>query len=411
MIQNKLLIFLLILISVSSLAQNNSSSSYSRFGIGILNSKADATNAGMGFAGLALGSKGYLNTLNSASYSALDSAKFVFNIQGKMSFADYQTSTDQQSNFDANVESLSIGFRAGKNWGMGFSLAPYSSIGYSISGEKYILGTMDKYPVELIGEGGISQLSWTNGFQVAKGLSLGLNTSYLWGSTDVIEVSEYPAIIGETIYNKRTYQVSSLLFDFGLQYRQAIGRNSFSIGGTFSLSSELDTYFEHKIYNDYSSDLSSSKTNSDNLLIPLQYQAGMAFQTHSGITIAGDYRFGQWHESELSITNGEVRDTHGASFGVQYASPRYHRNFFKRLQYRLGVFYNQQYLTIQGNNIDSKGVTAGLTIPMRDGSRINIAYEYDTRGTINAGLVEENYNTIRLGLTFNENWFQKRKFD
>jgi len=393
------------------MAQNNTSSTYSRFGLGVLEMRADATNAGMGYAGVALGSEGYLNTINAASYSAIDSTRFLFNIQGALSFANYQTNTDEQKNVDANLESIGFGFKAGKNWGMGFSLSPYSSIGYSIMGDKYILGTTNKYPVEYIGEGGLSQLSWYNGFQLFKGFSVGINTSYLWGSTDIIEISYYPSIIGETIYNERNYHASTLLIEYGFQYHQPIGQSMLSLGATANFSTEMNTYFEHRIYNDYSSNLSSIKENTDNLFIPNNYKVGAAFQSSKGWLVAADYRYGNWTASDISISSGTVRDTHGGSIGLQYAAPRYHRSLFKRMQYRVGAFYNQQYLTIQGQDIDEKGITAGLTIPMRDGSLINFGYEYKVAGTTTYGLIEERYNTITLGLTFNENWFRKRKFD
>ncbi|WP_289053472.1 hypothetical protein [Carboxylicivirga marina] len=405
--------FLLLLFTLSQLAlsQNNTSSTYSRYGIGLLNSKADASTAGMGYAGIALPSEGYLNKLNPASYSAMDSVKFLFNLQGNIAFSNYQTSSDEQNNTNANIESLGFGFKAGKNWGMGFSLSPYSSIGYNINGEKYILGTTDKYPVNYYGEGGISQLSWHNGFSIGKRLSLGINASYLWGSTDVIEVSYYPSIIGETIYNERNYHVSSLLFEYGFQYHQPIGLSTLSIGGIINMSTELDTYYKQRIYNDITSDLSTTETDVNNLFIPLIYQGGLALQTAKGLTVAADYRYGDWSNSKLLISGGEARNTHGGSFGIQYAAQRHHRSVFKRMHYRIGTFYNQQYLTVQGKDIDERGITAGFTIPMRDGSRINLGYEYKETGTTDAGLVKETYNTIKLGITFNENWFQKRKFN
>ncbi len=412
MIQNRFLAYLLLLaFSTTLLAQNNTSSSYSRFGLGVLEMQADASSAGMAYTGVALKSEGFLNITNAASYSALDSTRFLFNIQGKLAFANYQTNTNRQQNVDANIESIGFGFKAGKNWGMGFSLSPYASIGYSIMSDKYILGTTGKYPVEYNGSGGISQLSWYNGFQIFKGFSLGVNTSLLWGSTDMTETSYYPVIIGETIYNERSYNVSTLLVEYGFQYHQAIGQSRLSLGATASFSSELNTYYEHKIYNNYTTDLSYKKENTDNMFIPNHYKLGAALQTGRGWTIAADYRYGDWSNADISISGGNTRDTHGGSLGLQYSAPRYHRSLLKRMQYRAGVFYNQQYLTIQGQDIDEKGITAGVSIPMRDGSRITLGYEYKVAGTTNLGLIEERYNTIKIGLTFNENWFQKRKFD
>ena len=412
MILNRFPLYLILFfISTTMSAQNNTSSTYSMFGLGLMETKADVSSAGMGYAGVALRSRGFLNTSNAASYSALDSTRFLFNLQGKLSFADYQSNSDEKHNIDANIESIGFGFKAGKNWGMGFSLSPYSSIGYSVMSNKYMLGTTDKYPVEYTGEGGISQLSWYNGFRLFKGFSLGVNTSYLWGSTDWIEISHYPSIIGETIYNTRNYRVSTLLMEYGFQYHQTIGQSVLSLGATANFISEMNTCYEHRIYNNYNTNLSFKKENADNLFIPSNYKFGAALQTTKGWLVAADYRYGDWSTSDISISHGNTRDTHSGSIGLQYAAPRYHRSLLKRMQYRIGAFYNGQYLSIQGQGIDEKGLTAGLTIPVRNGSRITLAYEHKLAGTKSFGLIEERYNTIKLGLTFSENWFQKRKFD
>ncbi|MBS2211721.1 hypothetical protein KEM09_09920 [Carboxylicivirga mesophila] len=411
MTQNKLTLALLLLtLTLGLTAQNNTSSPYSRFGIGILESKADVTSAGMGHAGVALSSDGFLNNLNPASYSSLDSTNLIFNIQGRLSFANYETSNDQQRNVDSNYEAISIGFRAGKNWGMGFSLSPYSSIGYSVNTEKYILGTIDKYPVEYNGKGGLNQIAWHNGFRIFKGLSLGVSTSYLWGSSDITEVSYYPSIIGETIYNERNYHFSTLMFDYGFQWHQAIGQNMFSLAATANFSTELNSHYTHRIYNDVTSDLSSSSGDTRNFSIPMGYQFGLAYQTHKGWTIVGDFRYNNWAESDLSISYGSPRDTYGGNLGLQYAPTRYYDSFFKRLHYRIGAFYNQEYYSVLKQDIDSKGITAGLTIPLRGKSRVNLAYEYKHSGTTSNGLINEQFNTIRVGLTFSEKWFQKTQF-
>ncbi len=411
MTQNRYsLIILWTLFSLATHAQNSTSSSYSRFGVGLLESKAEATSAGMGHAGVALGSTGFLNNLNPASYSALDSARFIFHLQGKMSFANYATNSDTQNNFDSNIESIGIGFRAGNKWGMGFSLSPYSSVGYTINGEKYILGTVEKYPVAYLGEGGISQLSWHNGIEVMKGLSIGLTASYLWGSSDIIEVSYYPSLIGETTFNERNYHVSTLLFQCGIQWHQRIRTNTLSMGATVSMPTELDTYYKQRIYNNQISDLSSNTKNIDNTYLPLSYQAGLAFHTYKGLTFAGDLKYSEWTSSELAITHGKTRDTFSGGFGIELQPTRYHRSYFKRMHYRLGAFYHQEYVSLQGHDIDSKGLTAGITLPVRGGSRINLAYEYKLTGTKDAGLVEEQYNTVRLSFSFNEKWFQKNQF-
>ncbi|WP_439184573.1 hypothetical protein [Carboxylicivirga taeanensis] len=401
---------LLSLVSLANYAQNSTSSTYSRFGLGLIESKTNTTSAGMGHTGVAISSSDYLNFLNPASYSALDSARFIFNLQGKISFANYATPSASQKNIDANIESIGIGFRAGNKWGMGFSVSPYSSVGYTISGEKYILGTQDKYPVAYLGEGGLSQLSWYNGFEITKGLSLGLTASYLWGSKDIIEVSYYPSLIGETTFNERNYHVSTLLLQYGVQWHQKVKTSVLSAGISINMPTELNSHYTQRIYNSHTTDLSSVQKNMDNTFIPLGYRAGLAIQTFKGWTFAGDFSYDNWSQSELTIADGSTRDTYAGSLGIEHRPTRLYPSYFKNIQYRAGAFYNQEYLSIKGQAIDSKGLTAGLTLPIRGNSAIDIAYEYKLTGTNQAGLVKEQLNTIRLNLSFSENWFQKRQF-
>ena len=44
-------------------------------------------------------------------------------------------------------------------------------------------------------------------------------------------------------------------------------------------------------------------------------------------------------------------------------------------------------------------------------SIVNLNLEYGSRGIINQNLVREDYVKIGLGVSINENWFFKRKFE
>jgi hypothetical protein len=412
MMQNKaLLTIALCALSILAQAQNVTSSTYSRFGIGMLQPRADASAAGMGYTGLALPSKGYINPLNPASFSSLDSTRFLFNIQGKMEFGRFASSSKEQTNVTGTADLISIGFRAGKNWGMGFSISPFSAVGYQVTNEKYIAGTNTTYPVTYDGSGGISQISWFNGVQLTKNLSVGLNSSLIWGNTTMLETSFFPEINGITMYNERKYNMANFMLEYGFQLSLPVGKHKLMLGGTGNILTELNTFYTHRIFKTQEIDDKKFYDNTDNYFIPSSYKGGIGFEMASGWLFAGDYRYEEWSESDLKITSGEVKNTHSGSFGIQYASPRFHESLLKRMQYRAGVFYNQMYYTLEGQDLDERGFTAGVTVPMRDGTRINIAYEYKQAGTKSIGLIKETYNTIRFGITFNEKWFQKRQFN
>ncbi len=409
-IQHLFLFITCLFFSLSIQSQNSTSSPYSIFGIGELNSPGDATTKAMGHTGIALKSNNYINTMNPASLAYMDSTTFLFNLQGQLSFANFETSSSQQSNFDANIDAISFAFKINRNWGMAFSLSPYSKIGYQIDSEKYILGASTTYPVEYYGEGGLSQFSWMNGIQIIKGLSIGLNTSFLWGSTDIIETSFYPSITGETISNKRTYKLNSFKLDYSLQYHLPLGRDQLSIGAYLHTETQLNTEYEHNISNDLDIELFSDSENQSKLFIPASYGTGLAYDRGGKFLIAADYKYSEWSQSQLLIKQGYLQDTHSASLGFQFTPQRnFDRSYVNRIKYRAGLFFNQSYLNLHGQNLNEQGATIGLGLPLQK-SYLNIAYEYSQSGTKDKSLIQEKYNKITIGITFNETWFRKSLF-
>ena len=77
-ISNLIVFLFLALCPLAAIAQSGgTSSSYSRFGLGLLNDQAQGWNRAMGGVGVALPSGNKLNTMNPASYAHLDSLSFI----------------------------------------------------------------------------------------------------------------------------------------------------------------------------------------------------------------------------------------------------------------------------------------------------------------------------------------------
>src|SRR5699024_5335171 len=87
-------------------------------------------------------------------------------------------------------------------------------------------------------------------------------------------------------------------------------------------------------------------------------------------------------------------------------------NYLNRVTYRAGVRYQESGLNINNQDIKEFGMSFGLGLPAGPYlSHFNIGAEYGQRGTTSAGLVKENFVNIFIGLTFNDKWFNKRKFN
>lgn len=398
----------------SLFAQNNTSSPYSVFGVGQMAQRGDVVTSSMGHAGVAVRPSSWLNTLNPASYSALDSTAFYFNMQVE----GYQSAIerdDQAHNcFNGNISAFSMGFKASRNWGIGLGYMPYSSVGYSIQGEKYLLGTLSTYPVLYEGSGGLSQIYWANSVKLFKGFSVGVNLSYLWGNLKVTESSTFPSLTTDAIFNERTYYMHNFYFEYGFQYGFNIKKHKIGIGAVANAQTRLTSNYQQKVFNDYSSNIYSEESEAKDFSVPMSYSVGLSWDTPNGFLLAGDYSYQNWTALDNPKSESAVYvDNHRFSFGVEYgAKKNTYKSYLLRMKYRAGLFFNSGYLEIKSNRLTDKGLTAGLTFPLGNrGNLLNLGYEYLLDGTRKQGLLEETRHTFRLGLTINEMWFVKRRFD
>ena len=413
MTSNKVLLIILFagLNYITSIAQNNTTSPYSMYGIGNIEYKGDVINMGMGHTGLALPSKGYINTVNPATLSQLDSLSMLFNLQGKFTFSTFSTSSSEQHNFNSNINAISMAFKVNSRWGMALSLAPYSNVGYDIESSKYIIGTTQTYPVNYTGEGGITEISWANGIEVFKHFSVGLKASLLWGSIESIETSEYASLSGTTINNSHLYHVNNFNLEYGFMYTLPIRQNTLSIGGNYVAETNLNTWAEHEIYTDAGSVYYSERENSDNLFLPSTYGIGLAYNIKDKWLLAADYHHGDWANIDLVNTKDDTKDTQHYNAGIEFTPQKnVYKTIFNRMKYRVGAFYSDNYLVINGVNLSEKGLTAGVTIPLKQSSLLNFGYEYKMGGSTKNGLIAENFHSVKLGITFNEPWFKKSLF-
>ena len=94
--------------------------------------------------------------------------------------------------------------------------------------------------------------------------------------------------------------------------------------------------------------------------------------------------------------------------GFEYTpSKKPEDSFIKRTAYRLGANYTAEYLKINGETINTIGVTAGFSLPVSRLNSVDLLFSYKMRGKSTNGLIRD--NIFRLGATVNigEIWFLK----
>jgi len=421
--QNKIIILSLVFfMSIFSMnSQVNTSSPYSRFGIGEIENFSLGRTKGMGGISSGMRLPFEINLHNPASYSAVPKNVFLFQVGLNTKRTDYSTSNESTTNYDFSLASINAALRVNKYWGMSFGLTPVSSIGYKIYSTDSVTlnGYTSKYNNSHIGEGGISQLYLGNSFAY-KGLSIGINTSYYFGTLSkktesIMLESGYTSVLTDI----ENIKVKDIHLRYGLQYNDSIfGKYNFTVGGFFenktNLNARLLKYTNRTIVvggdATISDTLVNHTINSGNVGMPMSYGFGFSFMTKKFI-FGADYETSNWkdvlmfNKIQTSLTNSSK-----VSFGVEYTNDYLSKKYLKTLNYRLGGYYGNSNILLNNTQIKDVGINFGIGIPTKNGTKVNIAFGIGKKGTVENNLIKENYYTINLNFNLADRWFIRRKF-
>src|SRR5690606_7160380 len=87
-------------------------------------------------------------------------------------------------------------------------------------------------------------------------------------------------------------------------------------------------------------------------------------------------------------------------------------NLLMRATYRVGLEWMQTPYYLNQTNVNDIGLSLGASIPVNQLSMVNVAVKAGRRGTLDNGLIQENYVSFTLGFSLNDNsWFYKRVFE
>lgn len=399
-----------------ALAQNVSTP-YSMYGYGILGDRATSMQRQMGGVGYAMNSGRQINVMNPASYAAIDSLTFLFDMGADLSFIWSQEGDAKEKSTGGGLDYLTMQFPISKYLGGSVGLLPYSSVGYAF-GNDISHGTMENQ-----GSGGINELYLGLSGKI-KGFSIGFNVSYDFGNI-VNDVFANPSS-GSTKF-EHVMKVRDWNIVLGAQYTQKIGRyDRFVLGATYSPKKTLlgTTWATIQETTQESTPTEVARMSLKNhYYTPNSVGAGISY-THERVSrfnVEFDYTWQGWKDCRYSplysIDNPEVVVFNGMEFnnrsryaaGAEYV-PKLRGSYMQRAAYRLGAYYTDDYLKIHGNGVREYGVTAGVGFPTVEGkTMINLGFEWKMRQAHPQALLKENYFNITLGVNFNEVWFFKRK--
>ena len=456
---NKLILALLValLLPAAAAAQTssvNAFSPYTMYGIGEMNTPGTLPMRSMGGVGVALRRVGDINLLNPASYSVSPQKSFLFDfgVEGQNYYNAQKVEGVQKKSAhnSLNFRDIALQLPITRKLGVGFSLTPYSSVGYRMhydhpyDDNDPVWGNVGRVQYDYQGEGDVTEVKLGLGWEVFKNFSVGVALQYYWGDSDRDVTSTTSAISGAAdatytaIIGNDNYSVSRFKGQLGVQWVPlSTQKRVLTVGATYDFGGDLSPRVRSSItMDDVTSTVVRSDTTSLKLVLPHQVAFGLFYQT-SRWALGADYVYQDWggrnsgtvrtgvsgtganNSYEVAYTN-----THTIKLGAELTPSRYDvRHFLNRCSYRAGFRYGSFNQTFNGHALGEWAVTAGVGVPVQflAVSGINVGFEYGRRGynlAPSLGLVRQQYFKFALGFTLfgagGENkdyWFVRPKYD
>lgn len=411
---------------------NGSNSPYSRYGFGLLGDRGNAFNKGM--AGTAYGMQNgkELNTKNPASYAAIDSLTFLFDLGLSMQNDNIAQGGVKTNAKNSSVDYVTAGFRVAKNVGMSLGLVPFSTIGYNTSSKEEIQASNQVLTktTTFSGDGGLHEAYIGVGWAPFRRFSIGMNAGYLWGDLSHTVLMNFDDSNINSTRQAYETDIRTYKADFGLQYVQPLDKkNTLTLGLTYGLGHDIKRdayYYNQKV-------VTGSSASGDTLVcrnafqLPHTLGAGITWTHDNSLRVGVDYTFQKWADMKFPMVVENAAgaldyvgrkdlftDLHKVSLGMEYVKNPEGLRWRQRVRYRAGFSYQTPYTKIGGVDgpqhfLASVGVALPITNMHNSRSLINFSAQYERVKPKMAGMITENYIRFSIGLTFNERWFMKWK--
>lgn len=421
-----------VVLGVSLNAQTIGNSPYAAFGIGDIKYDNTIDIASMGGISTAYVTdfNNKFNFSNPAANANLGLTAFSVEATNENNFYSSNYQDAKSTKHSTYLSNISLAFPITQKMKFGLGYQPYSSKSYDI-----LVNTPLEDDVvqanRFHGEGTLSTVQAAVSYQVSSSLGLGLRTNYYFGKLYDIEELTYSNAELISGYESSS-RISSFNFTGGATYQKRFENDrKLTLGATYTFGTTGDllsnyknsTYYYSASQEHINESIIEQMTSNDKNLLPQEASFGIGY---------GDE--GKWfYSGQIDYKKGETINFVGSPFAYQDAYrvsaggwilPNYNnfRNYFSRVTYRFGAYYEKGDLKLTpfnsttSTNINKMAVTAGAFLPF-SGANVNrlngmdIGIEVGKRGTLENQMINQTFVNFRIGLNFADKWFQKRQYD
>ncbi len=399
-------------------SQKSSLSPYSFYGIGQSIFSGTAEDRSMG--GIAAYSDSiHANLQNPAGLSELKLVNYAFGVDYKKTTL--KSDVSNSKNTLANLNYLSVVIPT-KPFVFGFGIMPRTAVGYRLKSTNET--TTPAWNTLLEGEGGVTQVYVSFAKKIGN-FGLGFTLNHNFGSIDHTN-TRYADDVQLVTQLENQSILSGLSFKWGATYKNTIKdrlqlRLNYFIEPSHNLKSNNTRFLSTQSKNGSAVgdreeiDLESMGLKETEYQLPLRQSFGIGIGEDLKWFVGAQFNMagvGSYNSQFYKLQNTSFDKAKGWAVGGFYI-PNYNSftNYFSRIVYRVGLRNQDTGLRVMDQAINDFGITFGVGLPLGGFSNANIGVEFGKRGTVAAGLVQENYINFRLGLSLNDRWFLKRQYD
>jgi len=420
-IKNYLLV-ILIFSCFSVLSQTNTGSPYSLNELGEINFTGNVSYQSMGGIDSSIDSIEF-NINNPSSLAKIKTTNYLIGTFYKSS--SISNSFLKENIKTSNINYIAIGIPV-KNFGFGFGVLPYSSVGFNLqTTEEY--NDDNSISSRLFGaEGNINKAFLSVGIPFLKYFSLGASANYNFGKFNYEKFNLMNGV-NYGVFSNSSSEITGFTYNFSSNVLIPL-KNDLSLSLLFSLypEGELDSYNIESLYTSNASSISLESLGDfvdidldarglENTKLPVPKKSIYSI----GLEKKNSWFIGAQYENKLSsgfenvfldIRNVSYRDANSISFGGYFIPDSSSLvSYWKRVKYRFGIKNDKKSIIVNNLPINQFSLNLGLGLPIAGLSKANLGLEIGKIG--NDDLIKENYFSLKLGLSLNDVWFIKRKYN
>ena len=416
--------FLVILIFsyFSVISQTNTGSPYSLNELGEINFTGNVSYQSMGGIDSSIDSIEF-NINNPSSLAKIKTTNYLVGTFYK--YSSISNSSLKENIKTSNINYIAIGIPV-KNFGFGFGVLPYSSVGFNLqTTEDY--NDANSVNTRLFGaDGNINKAFLSVGIPFFKYFSLGASANYNFGKFNYERFNLMDGI-NYGVFSNSSSEITGFTYNFSSNLLIPI-KNDLTLSILYILhpESHLDSFNIESLYTSSASsitleslgdfvdiDLDSRGLEDTKLLVPKKSIYSI------GLEKKNSWFFGVQYENKLSsgfeniflnIRNVTYRDANSISFGGYFIPDSSSLvSYWKRIKYRFGIKNDKKSIIVNNLPINQFSLNLGLGLPIAGLSKANFGLEIGKIG--DDDLIKENYFSLKLGLSLNDVWFIKRKYN